>query len=177
MKPPEKFETERLILRRPRLDDAIAIFSKYAQDREVTRYLTWQPHKNIEETHSIVELMLKLWDEGKVYTYIIALKDLDSAIGTIAMQPNGFKVEIGYALARSYWGKGYMTEAARVIINWLFQQPDVYRVFAACDIENSASARVLEKAGMTREGILHRSSMHPNVSDEPRDSYIYAIVK
>jgi len=46
-----------------------------------------------------------------------------------------------------------------------------------CDVDNLASARVLEKVGMSREGVLRRSTMHPNASDEPRDSYCYAIVK
>ncbi len=121
--------------------------------------------------------MLKLWGESKAYSYVITLKDSDSAIGMIALHPDGFKIEIGYVLARPQWGKGYMTEAARAVTNWLLEQPDSYRVFAVCDVENPASARVMEKAGMIREGILHRNSIHPNVSNEPRDSYIYAIVK
>lgn len=177
MKPPERFDTERLILRKPRMDDAPAIFTSYAQDTEVTRYMTWRPHKNVEETYSIVELMLKLWDEGKAYSYVVTLKNLDEAIGMIAMHPEGFKVSIGYVLARSHWGKGYMTEAAQAIINWLLEQPEIYRVYATCDVENPASARVMEKVGMIREGLLRKHIIHPNISDEPRDSYIYAIVK
>ena len=106
MKPPEIIKTERLILRKPRMDDAPAIFMAYAQDSEVTRYMTWRPHKDLEETYRIVELMLKLWDESKAHSYVITLKDSDSAIGMIAMHPNGFKIEIGYVLARPQWGKG-----------------------------------------------------------------------
>jgi RimJ/RimL family protein N-acetyltransferase len=170
-------ETERLILRRPRKDDAPAIFSAYAQDTEVTRYMTWRPHKNVEATYHIVQLMLKLWDEGKDYSYVITLKNADSAIGMIAMHPEGFRVAIGYVLARQYWGKGYITEAAQTVTDWLLAQPDIYRVFATCDIENPASARVMEKIGMQREGILRRYIVHPNISPEPRDSYMYAIVK
>ena len=177
MKPPEQFEAERLIFRKRRTEDAPTIFAAYAQDSEVTRYMTWRSHKNVEETYRIVELMLKLWDEGEAYSYVITLKGLDSAIGMIAMHPDGFKVCLGYVLARPHWGKGYMTEAVRTMLNWLLEQPDIYRIFAVCDVENLASTRVMEKAGMTREGILHRNSIHPNVSDEPRDSYIYAIVK
>ena len=177
MKPPEQIETERLILRKPRRDDAPTIFSAYAQDLEVTRYMTWRPHKSVGETYRIVELMLKLWDEGEAYSYVITLKNSDSAIGMIAMHPEGFKVSIGYVLARQYWGKGYTTEAALAVTSWLLKQPDIYRVFATCDVENPASARVMEKVGMQREGILRRYIVHPNISDEPRDSYIYAIVK
>ena len=177
MKPPEIIKTERLILRKPRMDDAPAIFMAYAQDSEVTRYMTWRPHKDLGETYRIVELMLKLWDESKAHSYVITLKDSDSAIGMIAMHPDGFKVEIGYVLARPHWGKGYMSEATLAVTNWLLEQPDIYRVFATCDVENLVSARVMEKAGMVREGLLRRYGFHPGVSDEPRDSYIYAIVK
>ena len=173
----EQIETERLLLRKPRMDDAPAIFSAYAQDLEVTRYMTWRPHKNVRETYRIVELMLKLWDEGEAYSYVITLRNSDSAIGMIAMHPDGFKVAIGYVLARQYWNKGYTTEAALAVTNWLLKQPDIYRVFATCDIENPASARVMEKVGMQCEGVLRRYIVHPNISDEPRDSYMYAIVK
>ena len=87
------------------------------------------------------------------------------------------EVEVGYVLARPYWGKGYMTEVLCAIIEWALAQPDIFRVQAVCDVENIASARVMEKAGMTREGTLRRYVSHPNLSNEPRDAYIYAAVK
>jgi RimJ/RimL family protein N-acetyltransferase len=139
--------------------------------------MTWTPHKNIEETYDILQTMLKLWEEGSAYSFAIVLKDLNSVIGMIAMHPDGFKVEIGYVLARPHWGKGLVAEAARAVTNWLLQQPDVYRVFATCDVENPASARVMEKVGMVREGILRRDAIRQNINSEPRDSLIYAIVK
>jgi RimJ/RimL family protein N-acetyltransferase len=177
MKPPEKFETECLILRKPCTEDALAIFSSYAQDLEVTRYLLWTPHKNIEETYGILKIMLKLWEEDSAYSFAIVPKDLNSVIGMIGVHPDRFKVEIGYVLARSHWGKGLVTEAVRAVTSWLLQQPDIYRVFATCDVENPASARVMEKVGMLREGLLRRNSIHPSIGNEPRDSLIYAIVK
>ena len=177
MKPPERFETERLILRKPRPEDANAMFAGWAQDTDVTRYLTWRPHKSIEESHEIIKLCLKLWEGEDDHPYMLTLKENDHLIGMLALHPDGFKVALGYVLAKPYWGKGYMTEAAREITKWLFEQPDVFRVFATCDVENLASARVMEKAGMAREGLLRRYIIHPNVSDEPRDCYMYAIVR
>ena len=87
------------------------------------------------------------------------------------------KIEVGYALARPYWGKGYMTEIMRTVIDWALTQPDIFRVQAFCDVENIASARVMEKAGMAREGLLRRYVVHPNISAEPRDAYLYAVVR
>ena len=63
------------------------------------------------------------------------------------------------------------------MIDWAFKQPDIFRVQAICDVENIGSARVMEKAGMVREGLLRRYVVHPNISDEPRDAFLYAIVK
>jgi len=177
MKPFDPIETERLILRKPRMEDAAAIFSAYAQDPEVTRYMTWRPHQNIEETYRIVDVLLGLWENGNAYSYALTLKGSDTVSGMIAAHPDGFKVEIGYVLAHPHWGRGYMTEAACALVSRLLGQPDVYRVFAVCDVENAASARVMEKAGMQREGLLRKYIIHPNVSDQPRDSYIYAVVK
>jgi RimJ/RimL family protein N-acetyltransferase len=80
-------------------------------------------------------------------------------------------------IARSHQGKGYATEATRAVIAWAFRQPSLYRVNASTDIENIASQRVLEKAGMLREGLLRKYIVHPNISAVPRDSYMYAITK
>ena len=65
----------------------------------------------------------------------------------------------------------------RAIVEWAFQQPTIYRVNATTDIENIASQRVLEKSGMVREGLLRKYIVHPNLSDIPRDSYMYAITR
>jgi len=177
MNPPEHFDTDRLHLRIPRRDDAPAIFAAYAQDEEVTRYLTWRPHKSLEETYTIRDVMEKLRQDGKAFSYAITLKGDDTLIGMIAIHPDGFKVSIGYVLARPHWGKGYMTEAARAVTEWLLRQPDIFRVFATCDVDNPASAKVMEKAGMKCEGLLRRYMIHPNVSAEPRDCLMYAVTR
>ncbi len=95
----------------------------------------------------------------------------------VACRPEGHKAELGYVLARSYWGNGYMTEAVSAVVDWLLSVPEVHRVWAVCDTANLASARVMEKVGMTREGILKRWTVHPNVSSEPRDCFVYARVR
>ena len=65
----------------------------------------------------------------------------------------------------------------RAILAFAFRELRAHRVFAHCEPANVASARVMEKVGMQCEGILHRWTMHPNRSDEPRDCYCYAITK
>lgn len=177
MKLPEQIETERLVLRKPRMDDALAIFEGWAQDREVTRYLTWRPHQRIEQTQEFLQVCIGIWEGETRFPYMITLKQNGEVIGMIDPRIEGSKVGIGYATARAHWGKGYVPEATRAIIDWSFQQASIYRVYATTDVENIASRRVLEKVGMQCEGILRKYILHPNISDIPRDSYIYAITK
>jgi RimJ/RimL family protein N-acetyltransferase len=159
------------------MDDADSIFERYAKDPDVTRYLSWQPHERIEQTRDFVSRCIMGWEDGSVFAYVITLKEEDHPIGTIEIRIEGHRGEIGFALVRTNWGNGYMTEAAQAVTDWALEQEGVYRVQACCDLENQASARVLEKIGMQREGILRRWGIHPNLNAKPRDVYLYARVK
>jgi len=177
MKPPEILETDRLRLRRSKLEDAEAIFAEYAQDSEVTMYLSWRPTGKIEDTREHLRTSATAWKEGKAFQWVILRKEDDHLLGAVGVRVDGHKVELGYVLARKFWGRGCMTEAVRAVVSWALKEEGIYRVWAVCDVENPASARVMEKVGMQQEGILHRWTMHPNRSDEPRDCYCYAITK
>jgi RimJ/RimL family protein N-acetyltransferase len=174
---PQTLKTERLKLRKVKLSDAEAIFRQYAQDPEVTRYVSWRAHHSLDETREYVRMCLLAWDVGKAYHWAIERLEDKQVIGMVIARIVGEKWELGFVLARAYWGKGYMTEAVRGLVAWALKQKEIYRVWAVCDTDNVASARVMEKAGMQREGTLRRWSVHPNLSLEPRDSYCYAIVK
>jgi ribosomal-protein-alanine N-acetyltransferase len=179
MKPPEQIVTERLVLRKPRMDDAPAVFEGWAKYPEVTRFLTWHPHINVEQTEALMKRSIDAWDGDTNFRYLLEIKNTGNLAGMIELrlEKEPFKISFGYTGAYAQWGKGYMTEATRACIQWAFQQPVVCRVYATVDIENIPSQRVLEKAGMQREGYLRKESLHPNISAEPRDCYIYAIVK
>jgi [ribosomal protein S5]-alanine N-acetyltransferase len=70
-----------------------------------------------------------------------------------------------------------MSEAASAVVEWGLALPSVFRVWAVTDVDNQASARVLEKIGMQREGLLRRWMVHPNLSPEPRDCWCFARVR
>jgi len=70
-----------------------------------------------------------------------------------------------------------MSEAVEELIRWGLESAEIYRIWAVCDVENTASARLLERVGMELEGTLRRWLVHPNVSDSPRDCLCYSIVK
>ena len=99
------------------------------------------------------------------------------ALGAIALRSDGFKANIGYVLARAFWGQGLMPEAGRALLDHASRFDEIQRVWAVCDVDNRASARVMEKIGMTYEGTLRRWIVHPNVSALPRDVLCYAWIR
>jgi [ribosomal protein S5]-alanine N-acetyltransferase len=165
------------MLRRPVLEDAASIFECYACDPEVTRYLTWRPHETIRRTQEFLRRCHAFWERSEAFPWAIVPKGEAHPIGMIDLRPQGERAEIGYVLGRSFWRRGYMTEAAHAVVQWALSQAEIYRVWAVCDVDNAASAKVLEKIGMRREGILRRWIIHPNIDVAPRDCYCYAITK
>lgn len=174
---PETLETRRLLLRRAAPADAEQIFQAYAQDPEVTRFLVWRPHRSVDTVRQFLEACDARWQMGQAYPYVIVLKENAELIGMIEIRPNGHRADFGFGLARNHWGKGLMPEAISTVVSFGLSQPTIYRIEATCDIENTASARALEKAGLVREGVLRKYIIHPNISAEPRDSLLYAITK
>lgn len=140
-------ETERLILRPFREDDAEDMFYGWANDDEVTKYLTWNTHENIETTKYVLGLWLKEYEQPERLNFAIDLKSENKLIGGIDVvgYDNG-KPMIGYNLARTYWNHGYMTEACQCLLNYLFSQG--YReVKIDAMPENAGSNRVIQKCG------------------------------
>jgi len=174
--PPEHLDTDRLRLHRLRRADAALVFERWAQDPVVTRHLTFRPHTGIDESVAHAERCERAWEAGESFTWIIEVRETGEAVGSIAAHPSGHRVALGYLLVRAAWGRGYMTEAVRAVADWFLAQPGIARVWAVCDVENTPSARVLERSGFTREGTLRRWLVHPNVSDAPRDVLCYARV-
>ena len=171
--PPESFETARLLLRKPSAEDAALIFATYAQDPEVTRYLTFRPHREVREAEEAVARFLEGWRTGSSFCWMIVRRDTGELIGSIAAREDQ-GMNLGYLLARPFWGQGYMSEAVGAIADWAFSEPGIFRVWAVCDVANEASAQLLTRNGFRLEGLLRRWSNHPNVSDVPRDCYCYA---
>lgn len=173
---PSRISTERLLLRPATTDDAETIFSLYATDAEVTRYLTWAPHRTVEDTRGFLSICEDAWKYGTSFPYIIERAGDRQLLGMICAEPShGFC--LGYVLARPFWGHEYIAEAAAAIISHAFALDDVYRIWAVCDVRNTASARVMQKIGMQLEGTLRKFEKAPNLSPVPRDVLCYSIVK
>jgi RimJ/RimL family protein N-acetyltransferase len=177
LKPPELLETSRLLLHLPVLEDTKAFFRKCGQDREFAKYLVWLPHENINVTRNFIHRCIHCWQDETAFPWIVVRKNDHELVGIIELRIDKFRADLGYGIAPGYWGNGYATEITKAVVGWALLQETIYRVWATCDVENLASARVLEKAGMQREGVLRRYILHPNISPEPRDSYCYSLVK
>jgi RimJ/RimL family protein N-acetyltransferase len=171
---PEELVSPRLRLRPPRQDDAAAMFEAWTRDPDVTRYLTWRPHGKPDQTATFVAGCIEAWRGPSRRPWVITRFGENVPIGLIELRLDGHRAELGYVLARSAWGQGYMTEAVQTVVHAAFDELPLSRVSAVCDVDNLASARVLDKAGLQREGVLRRYIMHPNISDEPRNVYLFA---
>jgi ribosomal-protein-alanine N-acetyltransferase len=171
-------ETERLILRKLKSDDAADIFA-YASDPKVARYTTWQPHTSLENSKGLIDYVLGQYDRGEVAPWAMVHKRDDRMVGTVGFidwHVRHARAETGYALARPYWNRGLTTEAMRAVVDFGFRAMHLNRIQGVCVVENIGSGRVMEKVGMTLEGVRREYE----VGDTPStylDIAMYAILR
>lgn len=171
--PPDRITGHRLVLRRPVLGDAGALFQRVARDPEVTKYLLWTPHPDVSATRRVITEKLNASDDER--TWAIELRNSGEVVGlTSCRRPMPHSVEVGYCLGRRWWGKGFMAEVLEMLLTALESDRAVYRVWATCHVDNERSGRLLERAGFTLEGRLARHIVYPNLGAEPQDSLLYA---
>ena len=174
MRTPEKLETARLVLRRPRPDDARAIFERYAGDPEVTRFMGWPRHESLADTKSFLAFSDTAWEHWQAGPYLILKRD-GALLGSTGLEfETPYRAMTGYVLARDAWGQGHATEALSAVAD-LAPRAGVERLYAVCHTEHQASRRVLEKCGFVQEGILRRYLVFPNLAPGvPADVLCYA---
>jgi ribosomal-protein-alanine N-acetyltransferase len=169
-------ETDRLILRRLAHGDAGDIFV-YASDPEVSRYTTWKPHQSMHDTLAFLNPVLEAYAKGEIAPWAVVHKADRKVIGTcgfVSWFPRHARAEIAYAIGRSYWNQGLTTEAARAVVAFGFHRMQLNRIEARCEIPNVASARVMEKLGMSLEGILRQ---HMFAKGQYVDLKLYSILR
>ncbi|WP_110927912.1 GNAT family N-acetyltransferase [Bacillus massiliglaciei] len=168
-------ETERLLLREVKISDADDIFA-YASDPKVSKYVSWEAHYTKSETVSYIKYILDTYKNGNLPCWGIEWKETGELIGTIDFvmwKPAHKTAEIGYVLSRDYWGKGIMTEAAKELIAFGFDELSLVRIQARCFNENAASEKVMQKIGMTFEGTMRKAMLVKGVH---RDIKMYSII-
>ena len=174
---PLQLTSNRLLYRKPQLTDASRLYSTYTSDPEVTHFVTWKPHTSVSQTQDFLNFCLNKWDEGNELNYLVETLDEHKTIGMVKVTFNDNSVNLGYAFAKKFWGRGYATEAVKTFMNSLFTTKKIETIQAFCDVENIASAKVMEKSGMKYKKRLLEYIIHPNISPNKRDCLLYAITK
>ena len=151
----QTIETPRLILRRAQSGDAEPMFRNWASEPEVTKFLTWPTHENLDVSKWVLESWIGGYEKADFYQWMIVLKETGEPIGSItAVDINDQieKAEIGYCIGKKWWHKGIMTEALKAVMEFLFTQVGVNRIEAHHDPNNPHSGNVMKKCGMQYEG-------------------------
>ena len=168
-------ETEDLILRKPRIRDAKDIYS-YASDPEVARYVLWEPHRSVSETASFIRDLRARIRSG-CPSWVVVLRGTGTVIGTVGFvwySAENNAAELGYSFSREYWNHGYATQALRAVIDAVFSSLPLNRLEAQHDVRNPASGRVMQKCGLTQEGILRGRILNKG---EYVDTALYSILR
>ena len=148
-------ETERLILRTWTLADAPKLF-EICGDADVMKYLgTGKPYEAIEEADEFLRWAENYQTENGFCRWAIVSKENQEIIGSCGFaRPHGTEeIELGYLLAKRYWGKGFATEATEACLRYGFERLKFNEAIAITDLENLASQKVLEKIGFAKRGI------------------------
>ena len=150
--------TDRLRLRPPTEADAERVFARYAQDSEVCRYMSWIPHRSIDDTVTYLKKIVCDNAEGRSLGFLIFSRQSGELLGSVGGSIDKHRMQFGYCLARDAWGHGFATEAAVRLSRRPWKSQSLWRIQAFCDVENCASAHVLEKdrAGTRR----HAAPLH-----------------
>lgn len=167
--------TERLVLRPFCLSDAADMFSNWASDPEVTKFLTWPTHKSVQVTEYVLNDWIPHYIEPDYYHWAITLND--RPIGSMAVVQHDDavgKAHIGYCIGRQWWHQGIVSEALQRVINFLFDEVGYQRIEARHDPRNPHSGGVMKKCGMKYEGTLRQSDWN---NQGVCDACWYAILK
>lgn len=152
-------ETKRLVLRKFSGEDTYDMFNNWAFDPEVTKYLTWPNHSDIEVTIRILKMWMDSYKNIDFYHWAIELKETKQVIGSISLiniDDYNENCEIGYCLGKEFWNFGITTEAFSSIIEYAFNQLGFKRITGKHHVCNLASGRVMKKCGLKYEGILRK---------------------
>jgi [ribosomal protein S5]-alanine N-acetyltransferase len=157
----KEIETERLLLRRFKIDDTEFVFNNWMSSEDVSHYLSCPFHKKIKSTKKVLKEWIEKYSENDFYLWAIVLKDINEPIGTIGLEDNYYDiglVTVGYCIGKQWWHKGITSEALKAIIKFLFEEVNVNRIEGWHDPNNQNSGKVMIKCGMKFEGRLRQAT-------------------
>lgn len=155
-----EIQTERLFLRKHRIEDAEIMFQNWVTDEDVTKFLSWAPHKNVDETRQLLREWIASYEKKDFYFWTIELKETGELVGDISVvnkDEETASVELGYGIGKRWWGMGITAEAGRALVKFFFEEVDAKRVYARHATGNPNSGKVMQKIGMSYEGTIRQS--------------------
>lgn len=172
----KKLITKRLILRSFREEDAGRMFDTWCNDKRVAKFTTWYAHNNLNDTKMFLQFLLNQNSSIRNYNWAI---ELDGAlIGSVNVCEINEDIDlcgIAYCLGYDYWGKGFITEACKAVIEFLFNEVNCRKVVASYDNFNIGSGVVMRKVGMKHEGTLKEQVLRKDGSFG--DIELYGVLK
>ena len=156
-------ETERLILRRFKIDDAENMYNNWASNDNVTKFLTWKSHSSVDETKYVLNMWIESYNSPDSYQWCIELKENSQPIGSIGivkMNEETSDAVIGYCISEDYWRKGITTEALKRVMKYLFEDIGFNRITSYHDSNNPNSGKVMAKSGLKYEGTYRKSDVN-----------------
>lgn len=168
--------TPRLLLRRLTIDDAQAMYENWASDEKAPKFMSWEPHKSIEETKEILATWIAEYEKTEYYHWAIEVGGtIVGTVGLHAVSDKHERGELGYCIGSKWWNQGIVTEAVGAVIRFMFTECNANKICALHDIENPGSGRVMQKNGMRQEGLLREH--HVRKDGSRGDLAYYAILK
>jgi len=169
-----KIETERLILSELKESD-LPLVIKYMQDKEYSDFTSTIPYPyGEEEAEFWLKITKEAFEKRKGYTFAIRDKS-EKIIGAIGLHDEGAdKAEIGYWMAKEFWNQGYVTEAAKAIVDFGFKELEYNKIFATHFPHNPASGKIMQKIGMELEVVLKQ---HLKKNGKYYDIPMYSVFK
>lgn len=142
-------ETERMILRPLKVEDAETVFANWTSDEEVAKFMRWNVHENVDVTREWIHAEVDAIESDTVYNFGFVLKETGELIGSgglVFIEENGM-YELGYNLMKKYWNQGFATEAAQKIIEFGKKELGQTKFYCCHAKDNPASGKVMEKVG------------------------------
>jgi len=169
-------ETKNLVLESFMIQDAEEIFKIRSDDR-VTKYLDRDNHKTVDESGSMIQSIIKSFEDKTGINWIIREKISFEVVGYIGywkLIRENVRAEIGYALKPEYWGKGYMSEALLKVIEFGFNEFKLHSIMGNVNPQNKRSIKLLEKYGFKKEAHFREDYLY---NGKYLDSIIYCLLE
>ena len=173
----QKIETARLILREFNIDDVTDAYNNFYSNPKIAMYMQFDAHTDIAQTKEYLNNFFAGYKNSDFYRWAISLKSDNKVIGSIGFTIHNERdsvADLSYALSETFWNQGIITEALKVILQYGLLKVGINRIEAFHSIDNPASGKVMQKAGMKYEGHLRQKyKSHKGFED----CDLYAILK